>query len=77
MRDYALARALLDAAIALRDRFGGAARVPTPPQLTRWSQEATAKGFAWMFSGRPIPYGDALRTLLRGMRSLKEVRTPS
>ncbi|HMJ12014.1 MAG TPA: NAD(P)/FAD-dependent oxidoreductase [Polyangiaceae bacterium] len=77
MQDYALARALLVTAIALRDKLGGAARVPSPPQLTRWSQRATAKGFAWMFSGRPIPYGEALRAMLRGMRSLTEVRTES
>jgi flavin-dependent dehydrogenase len=76
IRDYALARELLNTAIALRDRFaGGGTRLPALPPLTRWSQEATAKGFAWMFSGRPIPYADALRAVLRGVRSLKEVRT--
>ncbi len=77
MRDYALARELLNTAIALRDRFAGnGTRLPAVPPLTRWSQAATAKGFAWMFSGRAIPYGDALRALLRGVRSFKEVRTP-
>ncbi len=83
MRDYALARGLLDTALVVRDRLrrrnrGGAgaraARVVVgsngTSRLGRRAGAAAARGFAWMFSGRPIPYGGVLRTVLRGVDSV-------
>ena len=60
LREYALARELLRAIVALRRRGGGPARVPG-----RLACSATARGFAWMFSGRPIPAGRLLRAAVR------------
>ncbi len=75
MRDYALARELLVAGIALKGRFGAhAARMPALPGVSRVAQAALAKGFARMFSGRPIPYAAALRAALRSARTLTEAR---
>lgn len=69
LRDYALARELLVAGIALRARLGGGRwRIPFPKPLARMSQLATAKGFAWLFSGRPIPRAGMLRAMLRQTR---------
>lgn len=76
MRDYALARELLTVGIALRDRFSGASLpVPRVKRLSRLSQRATAKGFAWLFSGRPIPHASLWRLLLRVGRPSTEVGT--
>jgi flavin-dependent dehydrogenase len=78
MRDYALARELLLAGIALNRRFGQrAARIPALPGASRVAAVAHAalvKGFARMFSGEPIPYAALLRALLQGARSLTEAR---
>ena len=63
LRDYALAHDLLRAGIAMRGRFGG--RAPAPRWLSTLARTATARGFAWMFGGRPIPGGGILRTALR------------
>jgi hypothetical protein len=57
-RDYALTRELLRALASLR-RGPSNSRVPGP--LACW---ATARGFAWMFGGRPIPGGRLLRAAL-------------
>jgi flavin-dependent dehydrogenase len=57
-RDYALTRDLLRGMLALRPR--SPARPPG-----RFACAATARGFAWMFSGRPIPGGRVLRAALR------------
>jgi len=82
LRDYALAHALLHAGIALRDRYRdsplrrrvprGGMRLPVPRRLSEASQAATARGFAWMFSGKPIPYAGLLRFLLRAAPSAIE-----
>jgi flavin-dependent dehydrogenase len=71
MQDYALARELLRLGIALRDRVGRVtARLPRrehrpTPRLDR----AVARGFAWMFSGRPIPGGRILRGIIGAGRA--------
>lgn len=76
MRDYALARELLVAGIALKRRFGGEGpRVPALPGVSRVAQAALARGFARMFSGQHIPYASVLRAALRGARRLTEART--
>jgi flavin-dependent dehydrogenase len=62
MRDYALTRQLLRAGISLSGRFHGGARAPR--WLSAASRVAIAKGFAWMFGGRPIPCGGVLRAVL-------------
>jgi len=59
-RDYALTRDLLLALIALRRSRRAPPRAPG-----RIAGSATARGFAWMFSGRPIPGGRLLRAALR------------
>ncbi len=59
-RDYALTRDLLRACIALRRRSDAPARAPG-----RLARSATARAFAWMFSGRPLPGGLLLRRVLR------------
>jgi flavin-dependent dehydrogenase len=75
-RDYTLAYDLLQTGIALRDRFAtGGPRIPLPKRLTRASQAATAKGFAWMFSGNPIPYARTLRSLLPALRAVSRTRS--
>jgi hypothetical protein len=63
MRDYALTRELLRAAIALRQRTG----VPTAEGGWRSTARrvATARIFAWMFGGRPLPGATLLRAALR------------
>ena len=63
MRDYALTRELVRAGIALRGRLRAPARAPR--WLSAASRAATARGFAWMFGGRPIPGGRVLRAVLR------------
>ncbi|HUM10094.1 MAG TPA: NAD(P)/FAD-dependent oxidoreductase [Myxococcaceae bacterium] len=60
MRDYALTRHLLRAGLALRRGGRTPARAPG-----RLASSATARGFAWMFSGRPLPGGPVLRAVLR------------
>ncbi|HET6983560.1 MAG TPA: NAD(P)/FAD-dependent oxidoreductase [Myxococcaceae bacterium] len=60
LRDYALTRDLLRALLALRARRQGPPREPG-----RLARAATARGFAWMFGGRPIPGGRLLRSALR------------
>jgi len=60
MRDYALTRELLQALLALRRLRGGSGRAPGPLTCA-----ATARGFAWMFGGHPIPAGPVLRAALR------------
>ncbi len=78
MRDYALARELLAAGIALRNHFKRrGTRAPNGFGTARLAHAATARGFAWMFSGRPIPCAGVLRTVLRGARTLAETRTTS
>lgn len=67
MADYALTRQLLCAGIALRDRLGS--RASAPRWLSAASRIATARGFAWMFGGRPIPYAGVLRAVLRLSRN--------
>ena len=66
MRDYALTRDLLRAAIARRSER------PAPASAPRWlaaaGRVATARTFAWMFGGRPIPGGRVLRAVLRPRR---------
>jgi len=57
-RDYALTRKLLRALARLR-RGPSGSRAPGPLVCS-----ATARGFAWMFSGRPIPGGRLLRAAL-------------
>jgi flavin-dependent dehydrogenase len=79
MRDYALAHDLLAAGIALRDRYRDSApklsiRVALPNALSRFSGNATAKGFAWLFSGRPIPYASVLRFLSHSASSLSKTK---
>ena len=66
IRDYALTRELLRALLALRRSRSGPAH--TPGRLAR---SATARGFAWMFSGRRIPGGRLLRATLRAGRGLQ------
>jgi flavin-dependent dehydrogenase len=77
MRDYALARELLRAGIALRDgwqkRRSPITRLENLPIPGRvlWSgmsKAATARAFAWMFSGQQIPCARVLRVLLRAAR---------
>lgn len=53
VRDYTLAHLLLRAGIALRQRLG--AYPPLPPVASAWTAAATARGFARLFSGTPIP----------------------
>jgi menaquinone-9 beta-reductase len=61
LRDYALAHDLLRAGMALRGRLG-----TTGPSRPSWlAREVTARGFAWMFGGRPLPGGRIIRALLR------------
>ena len=60
LRDYAVTRELLRVLAGLRRSDGGTARVPG--QLTC---AATARTFAWMFSGRRIPGGPVLRAAVR------------
>jgi flavin-dependent dehydrogenase len=67
MRDYALAFDLLRAALALRDRFSSTKQLPLPRPLERATRRATARGFAWLFSGHPIPYAGALEALSRAL----------
>jgi flavin-dependent dehydrogenase len=72
LRDYALCRELLLLGIAARDRLGNnAPRVRVPAPIARAARAATARGFAWMFSGRPIPYAGAVRNVLGGVRLLR------
>jgi flavin-dependent dehydrogenase len=59
LRDYALTRELLRVVVGLR-RDDGATRVPG-----RLACAATARGFAWMFSGRRIPGARLLRAAAR------------
>lgn len=76
MRDYALAYDLLQAGIALRDKFASSGpRLTLPKRLTKASQAATAKGFAWMFSGNPIPYARTLRSVLPALRAVSKTRS--
>jgi flavin-dependent dehydrogenase len=66
MRDYALASELLAAGIGLRNRMRkGSWALPRSETVSRLSRAATAKAFAWLFSGRPIPHARLLRALLR------------
>ncbi len=66
MRDYALAAELLAAGIALRNRGRDRAwSLPSSKTVTRLTQAATARAFAWMFSGHPIPHAGVWRALLR------------
>jgi flavin-dependent dehydrogenase len=60
LRDYALTRELLRVLAGLRRCDGAAPRVPG-----RLACAATARAFAWMFSGRRLPGGRALRAALR------------
>src|SRR5262249_7055685 len=69
MRDYALTRALLRAGVALRGRLGVRGRARAPRWLSAAARVATARGFAWMFGGRPLPYAGALRAVLRLTRN--------
>jgi flavin-dependent dehydrogenase len=72
MRDYALAHGLLGAGIALKRRFGGrTTSLRLPSGLARRAESALARGFAQLFSGRPIPYAGALGAALRGLQVLK------
>ncbi len=69
MRDYALAAELLAAGIALRDRMGERSwSLPRSKAVARISQAATARAFAWLFSGHPIPHAGIWRALLRQAR---------
>jgi flavin-dependent dehydrogenase len=58
-RDYALTRELLRVLAALHRRGSTASREPGP-----LARAATARGFAWMFSGRRIPAGRLLSAAL-------------
>gem|GEM_PF-474741 len=58
IRDYALTREILRVLAGMR-RGTSASRVPGP-----FACSATARGFAWMFSGRRIPGGRLLRIAL-------------
>jgi flavin-dependent dehydrogenase len=60
LRDYGLTRDLLRGLVALRNRRQGA-----PPEPGRLARAGTARAFAWMFGGRPIPGGRLLRGALR------------
>jgi flavin-dependent dehydrogenase len=57
-RDYALTRDLLHRLLALGQ--GRPRRAPG-----RLASAVTARGFAWMFGGRPLPGGRVLRAALR------------
>ena len=60
LRDYALTRELLHILAGRRRKDGGTPRAPGPLACA-----ATARGFAWMFSGRRLPGGRVLRAALR------------
>ena len=66
MRDYALTRELLRAAIALGRKRRAPAR--SSGWLAAAGRVSTARTFAWMFGGRPIPGGRVLRAVLRPRR---------
>ena len=77
MRDYALARELLIAGIALRNRMRKRSwSLPASKTVARLSQAATARAFARMFSGRPIPHAALLRVMLRQAPSLTRTTVP-
>ena len=59
LRDYALTRELLRVLAGLHRGTSAASRVPGPLACS-----ATARGFAWMFSGRRIPGGRLLGVAL-------------
>ncbi|HZJ56504.1 MAG TPA: NAD(P)/FAD-dependent oxidoreductase [Myxococcaceae bacterium] len=59
-RDYALTRELLRAIVARRS-----ARSLPPRRPGRLARSATARGFAWMLGGRPLPAGWLLGAALR------------
>jgi flavin-dependent dehydrogenase len=63
VRDYALAHDLVRAGVALRWRLRLGTRGRSRPSWL--SRQATARGFAWLFGGRPLPGGGILRALLR------------
>ena len=63
MRDYALTRDLLRALIAQRRERHAPARMPG--WLETASRYATARAFAWMFGGRPLPGSPVVRAALR------------
>ncbi len=66
IQDYALASELLAFGITLKKRLSGRSW-PLPPSDTvaEWAHSATARGFAWLFSGHPIPHASLLRMILK------------
>jgi|SoiMethySBSTD1v2_1073268.scaffolds.fasta_scaffold194531_2 flavin-dependent dehydrogenase len=64
-RDYALTRELLRAIVARRG-----ARPPPPRRPGSLAHAATARAFAWMFGGRPLPASRLLGAALRRGKGL-------
>jgi flavin-dependent dehydrogenase len=56
LRDYELIYRLREAGASLRGKGGGPG-LPRPKAIDRLGQAAVAHGFAWLFSGRPLPGG--------------------
>jgi hypothetical protein len=49
----------------LKERAGtGRSSLPQPRFLTRMSSIAIARGFGWMFAGKPVPGRRALQALM-------------
>lgn len=75
IRDYKL---IFEARNFFAARTGKPANgeVEKSPSAVRWprlGKRAVATGFAWMFSGRPVPGGDVLRLATAGARSARMV----
>ena len=67
LADYDLFYRLRMAGSRLKDRASSPARgwsLPTPPLLTTLGNAAIARGFAWMFAGRPVPGRRVLHRLM-------------
>jgi flavin-dependent dehydrogenase len=67
LADYDLFYRLRMAGSRLKDRVAGRSgwSVPAPQLLTALGNAAVARGFAWMFAGRPVPGRRALHRLLQ------------
>jgi menaquinone-9 beta-reductase len=75
IRDYAVVHALLSWGIALKRRLAGRTLpVRLPAALGRFADAALARGFARLFSGRPLPGARALDLAWQGAQMLKERR---
>ena len=75
IRDYMLAHALLALGIALRRRLGsGAARSRGSRVPVRWTEAAIARGFAGLFSGRPLLGSNLLGAALLRLHRHKEAK---